>query len=108
MLTAEYKQVEAELKTVGRVNPSNPADWEATSKVAEDTADENLVANSMDKYEENTALLNQLEIRFNEIKQALERIKAGTYGVCKVCGKEIETERLEANSAAETCTEHKS
>jgi RNA polymerase-binding protein DksA len=38
-----------------------------------------------------------------EINEALQRIEAGTYGTCKVCGKEIATERLEAYPWASLC-----
>jgi RNA polymerase-binding protein DksA len=38
-----------------------------------------------------------------EIDEALQRIKDGTYGTCKVCGKEIGEERLEAHPWASLC-----
>jgi RNA polymerase-binding protein DksA len=38
-----------------------------------------------------------------EIDEALQRIKDGTYGTCKVCGKEIGAERLEAYPWALLC-----
>ncbi len=36
---------------------------------------------------------------------ALDRIDAGTYGTCVVCGSPIETERLTALPEAQTCIE---
>jgi RNA polymerase-binding transcription factor DksA len=33
-------------------------------------------------------------------------MEEGKYGICKVCGEEIEEARLEANPAAETCKAH--
>ncbi|MCX7820340.1 MAG: TraR/DksA family transcriptional regulator [Brevinematales bacterium] len=41
-----------------------------------------------------------------EIRRALQRIKDGTYGVCQVCGSEIEEERLEAIPYADKCKKH--
>jgi DnaK suppressor protein len=38
-----------------------------------------------------------------EINTALERIEDGTYGTCKVCGREIVSERLEAYPWASLC-----
>jgi RNA polymerase-binding protein DksA len=38
-----------------------------------------------------------------EINTALQRIEDGTYGTCKVCGKEIAPERLEAYPWASLC-----
>ena len=106
-LRVELATVEKELKTVGRRNPSNPADWEAKpDKMDVMPADSNEVADAIESYEENTGILKQLEIRFNEIKRALERIGGGTFGLCEICHKPIEAERLEANPAATTCIKH--
>lgn len=103
----ELADVTAELKGIGRVNPDNPGDWEATpEKMDIDNADSNVVADKFEEYEANTAMLKQLEIRYNELKDALGRIDDGTYGTCSVCGKSIEPERLDANPAARTCMEH--
>ncbi len=41
------------------------------------------------------------------IDAALERIEAGTYGLCTRCGKPIATERLEALPYATLCIEDK-
>lgn len=103
----ELKSVETELKTVGRKNPDNPADWEPMpEKMDISPADDNEVADSIEAYEENTAILKQLEIRFNELKNALVRIEKGTYGICEVGKEVIEAERLDANPAATTCIKH--
>jgi RNA polymerase-binding transcription factor DksA len=106
-LEKEQKTLESELKTIGRKNPSNPNDWEALpDKLNTDNADDVEIAESITSYEDNTASLKELEIRFNEIKSALERIDNGTFGLCKKCGKEIEKGRLDANPAANTCITH--
>ncbi len=106
-LRAELITVEKELKGIGQRNPSNPADWEAKpDKMDTMASDSNEVADSIESYEENTGILKQLEIRFNEIKKALERVEKGTYGICETGGERIEDERLEANPAATTCIKH--
>lgn len=106
-LRAELATVEKELKSVGRKNPANPADWEAKpDRMDVMASDPNEVADSIESYEENTAILKQLEIRYNEINAALERIKNGAYGLCSVDKKPVEAERLMANPAATTCREH--
>lgn len=43
----------------------------------------------------------------NQLDDALARIDAGTYGMCKVCGLLIPKERLEAVPTAQTCAEYK-
>lgn len=107
-LEEELTQLEAELKTVGRKNPDNNNDWEATpAEIEPDMAEETEVADAIEEFGNNTAILKQLEIRYNEVKDALAKIANGTYGICEISGEKIEEERLEANPAARTCIEHK-
>ena len=61
---------------------------------------------AIEGFEDNSAILKTLEDRYNDIRSGLDKIKHGTYGICQVCGKEIEVERLEANPSARTCKEH--
>lgn len=106
-LREELAILEGELQNIGRKNPSNPADWEAKpDKMDTMASDSNDVADSIESYEENTGILKQLEIRWNEIKSALKRVDDGTYGLCSVDQKPIEMERLEANPAATVCKAH--
>lgn len=106
LLTAELANLEKELATVGRKNPEHKGDWEATEKMDIDTADEDEVADSMNEYENNTAIVAQLETRLLEVKSALEKLEKGTFGVCETGGETIESDRLEANPAARTCKAH--
>ncbi len=107
LLEKELAALEKELKSIGRKNPSNPADWEAKpDKMDVMPADSNEVADSIESYEENTGILKQLEIRYNEVKNALVKIKKGAYGLCEVDQKPIEPERLAANPAAARCEKH--
>ncbi|MEK7062460.1 MAG: TraR/DksA C4-type zinc finger protein [Patescibacteria group bacterium] len=109
-LEEELKLLEGELQHVGKRNPrvgNDKTDWEG--KPAEfdiDSADESEVADKMEEYEENTALVKNLEIKYNEIKAALKKIEAGKYGLCEIGGEPIEEARLEANPAARTCKLH--
>ena len=104
LLQKELKLLETELKTVGQINPDNKKDWEATPPAKDaDLAEKEEVAERIEAYEGNTAVLKQLEIKYNEVKGALANIEKGTYGYCTVCKKEIEDDRLTANPAAKTC-----
>ena len=42
-----------------------------------------------------------------KIKEALERIELGTYGICEDCGEEISTERLKARPVTTLCIDCK-
>lgn len=106
-LLAEKASLEKELEDVGRKNPDNPSDWEAVPEEKDTSqADENTVADGIAGYEENNAIVNTLESRYNDIRSGLDKIEKGVYGYCQVCKKEIEIDRLEANPAARTCKEH--
>ncbi len=108
-LEEELALVEQELSKVGQRNPDNEADWEGKpADFGDDSADVNETADKIEEYETNTAILKELEIRYNDIKLALKKIGAGTYGFCEVCEEPgpIEKDRLEANPAARTCKKH--
>ncbi len=53
--------------------------------------------------EKRIALERNLRESLAEITRALERIQAGTYGRCEMCGTEIEPDRLEARPQASLC-----
>lgn len=106
-LEAEKLLVGKELEKVGRRNPDNLSDWEATPADRDSSqADENTVADSIEDYEENMAIVNTLETRYRDLRSALDKIKQGTYGLCQVCGEEIDVARLEANPSALHCRKH--
>lgn len=104
-LEEERVRLEAELSTVGRQNPANPKDWEPVA-VDEAEADPNLKADHMEHFADNVAILEDLEVRHQDVMDALARIDAGTYGVCEVGGEKIEENRLAADPAARTCKAH--
>ncbi|MDF9410715.1 molecular chaperone DnaK [Brevibacillus laterosporus] len=64
------------------------------------------IASELFEREKDIALYQLDRETLGEIDQALERMDAGTYGICTVCGKEIPAERLEALPQALTCKEH--
>lgn len=106
-LEEEKTLLRKELEKVGRRNPDDLSDWEATPTERDSSqADENTVADSIEDYEENIAIVNTLEARYVDLRNALDKIKNSTYGLCEVCGEEIDVERLEANPSARNCRKH--
>lgn len=106
-LEEELFLVEKELNSIGRKNPDNKNDWEAEpADMNVDSADSNETADNIEEFEENTAVLKELEIRFNDIKDALAKIENGKYGICEISAEPIEEDRLIANPAARTCKKH--
>ena len=105
-LEAEKVKLETEMGSVGRPNPSVPGDWEPVPSETGMEADLVDQADVTMSRESNAAILADLEARYDTILSALSRIEKKTYGVCEVCHKKIEEERLEADPAATTCVEH--
>jgi len=102
-LLEEKATLEEELESVGTRNPENKNDWQAKpAEFKPDTADDTELGDSFEEFEVNTAILKQLEIRYNDVLKAFDRIEKGTYGVCGISGEHIEEARLEANPAART------
>lgn len=106
-LLEEKGVLEDELATVARKNPNNPKDWEPVPDAREEIpAARDDTADKIESFEENVAITRQLEARLAEVRDALERIENGNYGRCISCGTAIETDRLNANPAAQTCKQH--
>lgn len=106
-LETELAELTAELKSLGIHNPQVPSDWQATpSGVGVNEADPNVGADRVEDWDERRATLSNLEGRYNDVVRALEKIEAGTYGVCEISGEAIEEDRLEVNPAARTCKAH--
>lgn len=106
-LLEEKAGLEKELQDLGRINPDNPKDWEPTpANDGELDIDLNDRADNHEESMERSAILTDLENRYNNVLAALKKIEDGTYGVCEVSGEPIEEDRLEANPAAKTCKAH--
>lgn len=107
-LKAEQETLHKELTELGVQNLTVPEDWIATPADAIATeADENVVADRAEEWMERRGEIAELETRYNNVLVALDRMAAGTYGICTVCQQAIEPERLEANPAASTCAAHR-
>lgn len=54
-------------------------------------------------HERVSALKKEIDRNLIRIRKALTRIKLGNYGLCSICGKMIDTDRLAANPTADKC-----
>ncbi|MFA6251234.1 MAG: TraR/DksA C4-type zinc finger protein [Candidatus Paceibacterota bacterium] len=105
-LEEEKRLLEDELGTMGQVDKTG--DWKAKPEnemLEQEVPDEGDLADRSEDFEERSSKLNLLELRLTDIKTALEKITNGTYGICEICGRKIEEDRLEVNPAAKTCKE---
>ncbi len=61
------------------------------------------VATELFDAQQRAALRSNHEFVIREIDDALEKVKKGTYGVCELCGKGIDPQRLEVIPDARNC-----
>lgn len=106
-LDEDFAIITTELEKLGIHNPQVKEDWIALPQDTEiEEADENLVADRTEDWDERVATLAALETQYNDIVRALRKIELGTYGICEISGEEIEEDRLNANPSARTCKAH--
>ena len=70
-----------------------------------DKTDEN--AQEIGEYSTNIATEKVLESTLRDIDNSLDRIKKGSYGICKYCKKPIGKKRMMARPVASACVECK-
>lgn len=106
-LEAERIRLQTDLHTIAVLDEAT-GDWVALPIAEELTeADENLEADGVESWNERRATVSQLETSYKNIVRALEKIAAGTYGICEISGEVIEADRLAANPSARTCKLHR-
>lgn len=94
ILLKEKGRLESELRQIADQNPKNKADYDVRFVNMGDKEDEN--AEEVATFSTNLTLERTLEHTLRDVTSALERIKKGSYGVCKYCGKDIPENRLKA------------
>ncbi len=105
-LEAELVTITKDLQSIA-VQDESTGDWVAIPAAEElGNADDNVEADVNEEWTERDATTAALETRYRNLVRALEKITAGTYGICELSGEVIEPERLAANPAARTCITH--
>lgn len=105
-LETEKKHLEGSLAEHGRFDPETN-NWVGSAPTEHaEGADRNVTADTMEELGTNSAIVEELETRYQNVLAALKKIEDGTYGTCEVGGEQISEERLAANPAARTCVEH--
>jgi RNA polymerase-binding transcription factor DksA len=103
LLDVELEKVTKDLNSIAKQDKES-GDWYAVPAPESDAinADDNVGADISEDWNERRATVAQLELRYLNIKRALEKIANNEYGICEISGNPIETERLMANPAART------
>ena len=101
-LEERKKKILADLGEIAKKeNDSGEDEYKPAFPEYGDKPDEN--AQEIAEYTTNLAEEDLLEKIMRDIDSALDRIKKGTYGICKYCQKEIGEKRLLARPVANTC-----
>jgi RNA polymerase-binding protein DksA len=104
-LNQQKKQIENDLKNISGKDAHEADNIGAKFPEYGDKMDEN--AQEISDYSTNLATEKVLESALKDINSTLERIKKGSYGVCKYCAKPIAPKRLIARPTASSCVECK-
>lgn len=108
LLAKEKQQLEIDLDSLGHRSQATVDHWETKPEQMDtDQAEVTELADAVEAFGENTYVLKRLQERYDNVLAALKALEDGSYGLCRVCRKEIEKARLEANPAALTCIEHR-
>ncbi len=101
LLKELQQRVEAELSTLANKNPTQQGAVNATFPKYGDEEDDN--AREVADYTTNKTLEITLEKTKADVEKALERLKKGTYGICKYCDQPIAEQRLLARPTSSAC-----
>ena len=96
-------------EAIAGLNHNGPLTDEAGGFVSASADDHHLADTATDTYarELDEGLAGDAERLLGEIEAALARLETGTFGLCRVCGREIGAERLEAVPYTTLCIDDK-
>jgi len=103
-LEKEKIRLEKELENFAKKDPHIQGNWKTKfPDFGIKTADLSQEEDQIEEYSADLPVEYALETKLQKIKNALERIKKGTYGTCQNSKKMITIKRLKAEPEAELC-----
>jgi len=105
-LEKEKQQIEKQLKTFANKDGKVKGDWDTRFPKWNGGSGGSGLETAADEVEEYSTLLpieHNLELRLQNINDALKKLKTGGYGICEKCKKQISEERLKVNPEAKLC-----
>jgi len=101
LLVEERERIASAIEFLHQQNPGSLEDETGDETQGDDHLADSATA-THDR-EVDYGLEDDAENVLRQIDEALERIEAGTYGTCRVCGRPIGEERLEARPWTDLC-----
>ncbi|MGI0532320.1 TraR/DksA C4-type zinc finger protein [Bacillus pfraonensis] len=102
----EKQQQELEQTLQNHENEDRASERESVGELSAYDNHPGDMATELYEREKDFGLIELWNKQLQDTKHALQKIEAGTYGVCEVSGKDIPLERLKAMPTATTCIEH--
>lgn len=96
-LLEKLKSLRINRKRIAKDDPFNNKTRDLDSAASDTEAEEQF------EHARITAIKSELNDKAKQIKKALERVKKGKYGICEVCNKMIDTDRLSIFPEATKC-----
>ncbi len=103
ILEREKAEIEKQLKTFTKKDPHLKGDYDTEFPDLDSTQSADEAAQEVSIYESSLPVEYTLELKLQDIDNALEKIKKGTYGICENCNEGIPIERLETKPEAKYC-----
>ncbi len=104
-LEKQKASLEEELAQFTKKSIHNKDNYNASFPDFGDKEDENSA--EVAAFSDRLSLERKLESSLRDVNKALEKIKKGTYGVCKYCSQEMTQKRILARPASSSCVECK-
>ncbi len=103
----EKESIEEIMSDFAKESKSVPGDWDTRFPdfKAKGTLDEE--ADEVEEYSSLLPIERTLEMKIQNINDALEKIEKNKYGKCETCGKEIGEDRLNLIPETKTCRDCK-
>ena len=102
-LESTKARLEEELAKLGKRSGQDAADFKTSWEEYGNSEEEN--AAEVAAYSDSLGLEATFESELRGAMEALTRLDEGEYGLCKMCGKEIGKQRLQARPMATLCIE---
>ncbi len=106
LLKEKKRELEEKLSSMAKKDPQIKGDWDTKfpsfnkphgARVSEEAADE------VEEYENLLPVEHILELKLQDVNQALEKIKKNKYGFCEKCQKPIDFLRLKISPEVKNC-----
>lgn len=110
-LEKEKQQIEKQLKTFADKDEKVKGDWDTRFPQWNGGSGSSGLETAADEVEEYSTLLpieHNLELRLQNINDALKKIEKDGYGICEKCKKQIPEERLKVYPEAKLCMDCRS